>query len=447
MSRNPTILDTAAEAGIIATLIFNPSFILHSDTLKHDHFYNGESGTLYWAISELTKQGIENLDQYNLEAIIASNEKMQDTFSVFNINLSEYIDMSKNIVRNTLEEYKILVNRVLALAYKRELHKQLKKYDGICLNVEDSDIAKLSGDIYNVLNKLNETYILGEEDIKPLSEELDLIWEEIVNDSKDKESVMQSKIPLLRNYFSYSKGEVIMLVARYKQGKSAMLLNEALYQAQQGHSVAYLDTEMKTKEFVIRVLANLAQVEVIKIKKGTYSLEESSRLKEARRVLKTYKIVHHYKPEWRNEDIFCTVKILQYKQGIDFLIFDYIKENKGDANTIYNLLGAKTDYLKNMIAGQLDIPVLAAGQLNRSNEIADSDKLARYVSTVVYWKKKNKDELEGQDWKKVGNYSAQVRTNRLGEQQSDEECIHICFDGNRMTIWEAPEQKLDDIDL
>ena len=52
-----------------------------------------------------------------------------------------------------------------------------------------------------------------------------------------------------------------MLVARYKQGKSAVLMNECLYQAQQGHSVAYLDSEMKKKEFIIRAIANLAQVE------------------------------------------------------------------------------------------------------------------------------------------------------------------------------------------
>ena len=443
MSKNPTVSDTQAEAGIIATLIFNPTYYLHNEQLKHTHFYNKDTSCLYWGISQLVKQGVENIDSINLTTMLNSNEGIKNTFSKYDIDLDNYINLSKNVARNSLEEYRILVNRVLALAFKRDLHKQLKKYDSICLDVDQDDINVLSRNIYDTINKLNEQYILGEDDINYIGDDLDSIWDEIVSDSKNKDKVLQPKISSLRNYFSYTKGEVIMLVARYKQGKSAVLMNECLYQAQQGHSVAYLDSEMKKKEFIIRAIANLAQVEVRKIKQGSYSSFEEERLREALKVLKSYKIVHKYKPEWRNEDIYSTVKILQNKYGLDFLVFDYIKANDGDANTLYNKLGQKADYLKNIIAGQLNIAVLTASQLNRQGEISDSDKLARYVSTVVYWKQKNKSELEGQDWKKIGNATMQVRTNRLGEQMCDDEYIHCCFDGNRMTVWEAPEQKQD----
>jgi len=446
LSKNPTVSDTQAEAGIIATLIFNPTYYLHNEQLKHTHFYNKDTSCLYWGISQLVKQGVENIDSINLTTMLNSNEGIKNTFSKYDIDLDNYINLSKNVARNSLEEYRILVNRVLALAFKRDLHKQLKKYDSICLDVDQDDINVLSRNIYDTINKLNEQYILGEDDINYIGDDLDSIWDEIVSDSKNKDKVLQPKISSLRNYFSYTKGEVIMLVARYKQGKSAVLMNECLYQAQQGHSVAYLDSEMKKKEFIIRAIANLAQVEVRKIKQGSYSSFEEERLREALKVLKSYKIVHKYKPEWRNEDIYSTVKILQNKYGLDFLVFDYIKANDGDANTLYNKLGQKADYLKNIIAGQLNIAVLTASQLNRQGEISDSDKLARYVSTVVYWKQKNKNELEGQDWKKIGNATMQVRTNRLGEQMCDDEYIHCCFDGNRMTVWEAPEQK-QDIDL
>lgn len=443
MSKNPTVSDTQAEAGIIATLIFNPTYYLHNEQLKHTHFYNKDTSCLYWGISQLVKQGVENIDSINLTTMLNSNEGIKNTFSKYDIDLDNYINLSKNVARNSLEEYRILVNRVLALAFKRDLHKQLKKYDSICLDVNQDDINVLSRNIYDTINKLNEQYILGEDDINYIGDDLDSIWDEIVSDSKNKDKVLQPKISSLRNYFSYTKGEVIMLVARYKQGKSAVLMNECLYQAQQGHSVAYLDSEMKKKEFIIRAIANLAQVEVRKIKQGSYSSFEEERLREALKVLKSYKIVHKYKPEWRNEDIYSMVKILQNKYGLDFLVFDYIKANDGDANTLYNKLGQKADYLKNIIAGQLNIAVLTASQLNRQGEISDSDKLARYVSTVVYWKQKNKNELEGQDWKKIGNATMQVRTNRLGEQMCDDEYIHCCFDGNRMTVWEAPEQKQD----
>jgi hypothetical protein len=41
----------------------------------------------------------------------------------------------------------------------------------------------------------------------------------------------------------------------------------------------------------------------------------------------------------------------------------------------------------------------------------------------------------------------QVRTNRLGEQMMEDEYIHVVFDGNRMNIYQAPEQKQEEIDL
>lgn len=446
MPKNPNTSDTMAEAGVIATLIYNPTYILHSEQLKHSHFYTKESACLYWAIHNLVKQGVENIDTFNLLTAINSNEGIKNTFDNYNINLDEYISLSMDVKRDTIEEYKILVNRILALAFKRELHKQLKKFDAICLDVDQDDISKLSGDIYSSLNRLNEQYVLND-DILSLSEQIDNIWEEILQDSVNEKSTIQPKIPLLRDYYSYSKSEVIMLVARYKQGKSAWLMNECLYQAQQGHSVAYLDTEMSTKEFTIRALANLAQVEVRKIKQRSYSPSEEERLRDALLWLKQHKIVHKYRPEWKEEDIYTVSKMLQYKGELDFLIFDYIKANDGDANTLYNLLGKKADYLKNVIAGQLQIPILTATQLNRSGEISDSDKLARYVSTVVYWRSKNQSELAGLDWKKVGNYTLQVRTNRLGAQMLDDEYINCVFNGNLMTVLEAEDQNKNVVNL
>lgn len=439
MARVSDIFDTTAEAGIIATLIYHPTYIFYSEQLKHTHFYNKESACLYWGIGELVKQGVKNIDAINLTTIINSNEGMKNTFDKFGINLEEYIELAKEVKRDTVEEYMVLVNRVLALAYKRELHKQLQRFDNMCLDLSQDNIGKINKEIYETLNRLNEKYVLND-DIQPISNIIDDLWQEIEQESKDETAVLQPKIPLLRNYFTYSPGEVIMLVARYKRGKSAWLMNEALYQAEQGHVVAYFDTEMSTKEFIIRALANLAQVEVRKIKQGSYSPTEEAMLKDAINWLKTHKIIHKYKPEWKEEDIYTAVKMLQYKYGVDFLVFDYIKSNDGDANTIYNKLGKKADYLKNIIAGQLQIPVLTASQLNRNGEIADSDKLARYVSTVMYWKEKSSDDLMGQDWQQVGNYTLQVRVNRLGEQMLDNEYINCVFNGNVMTITQAPVQ-------
>lgn len=442
MPRNPTISDTMAEAGIIATLIYKPTYYLQSEQLRHSHFYNKESACLYWGIGQLLKQGIENIDSFNLSTAINSNEGIRNQFDKYNINLDEYINLSKQVVRNTIEEYKVLANRVLALAFKRDLHKQLKRFDGICLDAEQDDIGELSGDIYNTINKLNEQYVLNDE-IKLIGEIIDDIWTEIQERSSTGVVGIKSKIELLSNYFTYENSELILLQARMKQGKSAFMLNEALFQLKQGYSVAYFDTEMQSRQFIERALAHLTGVEVRKIKNGSYSTSEADLLREALIWFKKQKFVHLYKPQWTAETIYATAKILQYKMGLNFLIFDYIKNNSGNASEVSNKLGEQIDYLKNFVAGGMGIPVLAAAQLGRSGEVADSDKLDRYTSVTVKWIKKNKDEMTG-DWKKVGNYKLNVKYNRLGELMDDDQWIDVVFDGNKMNIYQAPEQHKDD---
>ena len=56
--------DTQAEAGIIATLVYHPEFILHSDCLKAGYFYHKDNGCIYWAIDQLFKSGVENIDAF-----------------------------------------------------------------------------------------------------------------------------------------------------------------------------------------------------------------------------------------------------------------------------------------------------------------------------------------------------------------------------------------------
>ena len=101
MPKDITISDTMAEAGIIATLIYNPEYIFYSEQLKPNHFYNKESSCLYWAIEKLVKQGVTNIDSFNLATTINSKEGIKNTFNKYNINLEEYINLSKNIKRDT----------------------------------------------------------------------------------------------------------------------------------------------------------------------------------------------------------------------------------------------------------------------------------------------------------------------------------------------------------
>ncbi len=135
------------------------------------------------------------------------------------------------------------------------------------------------------------------------------------------------------------------------------------------------------------------------------------------------------------------------KMGLGFLVYDYLKSNEKTTEGNYNVLGAKADFLKNKIAGELNIPVLTACQLSRSDAVADSDKINRYLSVCIKWMKK-KPDMVAKDGLQCGNYCAKIYVNRLGKQMDEEDqddYIDFFFDGDKMTICEAEQHEKPDL--
>ena len=133
--------------------------------------------------------------------------------------------------------------------------------------------------------------------------------------------------------------------------------------------------------------------------------------------------------------------MFEYKMGLTFVVFDYIKSNATSTSDNYNILGAKCDFLKNQIAGELNLSVLTACQLNRAGEVADSDKINRYLSVGIKWDYKSQ-EMIAKDGMRCGNSFAKIYVNRLGEQMQEddeEDYIDFVFSGDTMTIIEAEQ--------
>ena len=224
-----------------------------------------------------------------------------------------------------------------------------------------------------------------------------------------------------------------------KRGKSAFFLNEAVHKLKMGVPTVYLDTEMQDRLFAERLLANLTGIEIKRIKTGNYSLEEGKLLENTNEWIKKQPFVHLYLPQTTDEEIYAIHKVLKYKMNVQFSIFDYIKSNVLSSSEQYNALGGRTDFLKNVIAGELNMAVLAGIQLNRNNQVADSDKVERYASTSILWREKTSDEITSDGGLKFGNFCLKIDLNRNGEMMDEDDYICMNFDGSRMRIEQAEQ--------
>lgn len=433
------LCDNQAESGVISTLVYHPEFILHSDYLKPGYFYNQDNGCIYWAISELYKKGIDNVDAFNISNMLSSNSAVQKTINKYNLpSIQEYIDLCGETARHTLEEYKLLAQTVVTLSYKRDLVRSMNEISNFCKDktISLSDLNKKRNDI---LTKLDEKYVVLE-DIKMLGDEAEDLWKEICDRRTDSGYYgIPSMFPILSNWFTFEPSELVVIQAKYKQGKSVLLMLEALHKVRNGIPTLYVDREMSDRIFYERCLAALTGIEVKRIKNGRYNDEERVKIESANAWMKKQPFVHVYRPDLSDEELYSMCKILKYKMGLQFVIDDYLKSNATSSSDNYNILGARCDFLKNKVAGELNLAVLTAAQLNRQGEVSDSLKINRYLSVGIKWFLKTQEQI-AKDGLECGNAGMKIYINRLGEQMPEDDenaYIDFIFEGGKMMISEA----------
>lgn len=110
-----------SEAGIIASLIHKPEFIFYSEHLLPNHFTNKDNRCVYAAIGDLVERGIMTIDPYNIIESLNSSDATRKYAEEISVDkLSEFMEMSDVLARNSVEEYKMLVGNVMDAAFRRD---------------------------------------------------------------------------------------------------------------------------------------------------------------------------------------------------------------------------------------------------------------------------------------------------------------------------------------
>ena len=434
----PELVDNAAEAGTIASLICHPEYLLTDNNLQPRFFWNYENQFLFWAISKLVSNGVTKIDALNLHNILYTIPGFHEFAKKHGLlNLQEYIEMATFAARGSYDEYKLLANRVLSLAFRRELNNLSIEIGNECYNQEIS-LDDLNDYVNNGITKIAEKFIFGSDSVQ-FGEKIDSIWREICEARNDDGSIgIPNLIPSLDEFFTFGKGELVLVAGATGRGKSSYFMNQGLYALKHGVPIVIIDTELVDKTYLPRVLACLSGVAVKKIKNGRYTNEEGLRIQKAMEFIKRSPgFVHEYQPIFNRTVIEQIFRKWSNKNQLGFGIYDYIKptERYGAAE-ISQSLGLMTDFLKS-IAGTLEIPILAGLQLNKlTGTVSDSQKPERYADVLMYWKDKSVEQLKN-DGVECGNYYMQVIKNRNGSIHDSEDYVDVKFIGDLMNIKEA----------
>lgn len=425
-----------SESGIIATLIHHPDYIYYSEQLLPNHFTVKENACIYVAISNLAKQGIKNIDAYNIIEDLNSSEgtkKISEDITIDRLN--ELIEVSNILCRNTPNEYMMLVKNVMNAAFRRDAFVGLKECEQICCDMKAQDIEHK---IYSTLDDIMLNYSKTNE-IPEYKDVVDEYWEQIEARRNGQYSGILFPYKTLNRYTTMERGELVIFAADAKGGKSMMLLNIAMDLLRQNKSVLYIDSELNSRLFTVRVISNLTGIEFRRVRDGMYNDEEAEKIKNAIEWIKTKKFCHIYMPMMDHNSLYTTVKKVNHTMGIDVLVFDYFKgSEEGDAFDSYQELGKLTDTVKNDIAGAMDIAAIGAAQATSTGKIADSSKIKRNASTIILIQDKTPEEIES-DGEECGNKKVIIVANRNGEECRPGEYIDFNFNGNKVSFKEAKQ--------
>jgi len=163
------------------------------------------------------------------------------------------------------------------------------------------------------------------------------------------------------------KANLVVIAGRPAMGKSSLAMNIATNAAAAGEPVALFSLEMSKEEIVQRILSSVGKVDSMKLRSGQLGplwqrvVDAAGRMYQAPIFIDDSPIV-------TITDIRAKCRRLKRKKGLSLVVVDYIQlmEASGHENRQQEIAQISRN-LKNL-ARELEVPIMAMSQLNRSLE-------------------------------------------------------------------------------
>ena len=167
-------------------------------------------------------------------------------------------------------------------------------------------------------------------------------------------------------------GDLVVLAARPSMGKTALAINIAEHVAlQEQLPVAVFSMEMGASQLAVRIVGSIGRIDQTHLRTGKLTDEEWPRLTEAIERLRDVSLHIDETPGLNTSELRANARRLARQCGkMGLIVVDYLQLMSGSSNESDNRateLGEISRGLK-MLAKELQCPVLALSQLNRSVE-------------------------------------------------------------------------------
>ena len=358
-----------AESSVLGGLLLdNRAWDRVGDLLVDSDFYRHEHRLIYAAIGALINAS-KPADVITVSEYIQNQGKTAEMGGLGYLNsLAQYVPSASNIRRyaEIVRERSILRKLVSASdeIATNAFNPQGKAIDRILDEAEQK--------IFNI-GEEGSRMKQGFQSMDTLVVELLDRVQEMADNPNDITGVPTGFYDLDRMTSGLQSGDLVVLAARPSMGKTAFAINIAEHVAlNEGLPVAVFSMEMGASQLAVRVVGSIGRIDQGHLRTGKLHDDEWPRLTEAIEKLRTVSLHIDETPGLTPSELRANARRLSRQCGkLGLIVVDYLQLMSGSGGSggdnRATELGEISRGLK-MLAKELQCPVIALSQLNRSVE-------------------------------------------------------------------------------
>ena len=358
---------TDAEAALIGGLLLdseNQAYDKIADIVSERDFYHTENKEVFKVIQSLSEES-KITDLLTVSDYLDSSTEFEPKPSIE--YLSEIVESTAG--NSNITEYaKIIREKALLrelIQISSEIAQSAYKPEGKSPS-ELVDIAE--SHIFEIAERGNRNMVIAE-----MSDLVKQTYDELDKRSQGGGNItgVSSGFRELDNLTAgLQNGELIIIAGRPSMGKTAFALNIAEHTALADENpVAIFSMEMSASSLAQRMISSLGRVNAHSIKTGQLEEKDWNRVDGAIQQIKNAPIYIDDTPSLTPIELRARARRIQREKGLSLIVIDYLQLMSVHGNK-ENRATEISEISRNLkaLARELNIPIIALSQLNRSVE-------------------------------------------------------------------------------
>lgn len=336
-----------------------------ADILSEEDFYRRDHGLIFRAISKLSGQSspfdivtlseqLNSLDQLEqIGGLAYLSTLVQNTPSAANIKAYAAIVRERSILRQLVQ----VGTEVCSSVYSREGRSSAELLDNaekMVFDIADKG-ARGKGGFASIKDLLVGAV-----------ERIDTLY----HSNETLTGIPTGWDDIDRRTSGLQRSDLLIVAGRPSMGKTSFAMNIAEHAAiKAGVTTAVFSMEMSSEQLAMRMMSSLGRIDQSKVRSGKLDESDWPRLTHAVSMLSEAPIFIDDTPALSPNELRARSRRLKREHNLGLIVIDYLQlmQVKGSSENRVNEISEISRSLK-ALAKELDVPVIALSQLNRSLE-------------------------------------------------------------------------------